>query len=107
VARKSEAAQAGGVESMIEALKHDDANVRWEAVRALGALRDSRAVEPLLEALGDPDPDVRRKAVLALAKIRDRRAIAGLQACSEKDANQVVRWAASWSLGRFQERKSA
>ena len=105
--RDTEARSAFGVTPMIEALKHEDANVRWEAARALGVLRDSRAVEPLLNALCDPDPDVRRKVVLALAKIRDRRAVAALQSCSENDENRVVRSAAAWGLVRFQERKTA
>jgi HEAT repeat protein len=95
------------METMIEALKHDDPNIRWDAARGLGILRDARAVEPLLCALGDPDPDVRRKAALALAKIRDHRAVEALQSCSMNDENQVVRWAAAWGLGRFQERKTA
>jgi HEAT repeat protein len=64
-------------------------------------------VEPLLVALNDRDPDVRRKSALSLAKIRDPRAVEPLQTCSVKDENQVVRWAAAWGLGRFQERKSA
>ncbi len=101
------APHGGDMESMIEALKHEDPNIRWDAARALGTLRDARAVEPLLCALDDPDPDVRRKAVLALAKIRDHRAVEALQACSENDENQVVRWAAARGLGRFQERKTA
>jgi HEAT repeat protein len=107
VASNLDAPAYGSMESLIEALKHDDANIRWEAARALGVSRDARAVEPLLRALGDPDPDVRRKAALALAKIRDRRAVAALRECSENDENQVVRWAAAWGLGRFQERKTA
>ena len=107
MAKKTETPRDGSLDSLIEALKHGDANARWEAARALGALRDRRAVDPLLEALNDPDPDVRRKVALSLAKTRDERAFAALQACSEKDENLIVRWAASWSLGRFQERKSA
>jgi HEAT repeat protein len=107
VAKDTDAPHPGSMESMIEALKHDDANVRWEAARTLGVLRDARAVEPLLGALGDPDPDVRRKSALALAKIRDHRAVEALKDCSKNDENQVVRWAAAWGLGRFQERKTA
>jgi len=107
VASNTEAPRFGSMESMIEALKDDDANIRWEAARVLGVMRDARAVEPLLCALADPDPDVRRKAALALAKIRDRRAVAALRDCSENDENQVVRWAAAWGLGRLQERKTA
>lgn len=98
---------AGDMESIIEALHHEDPNVRWESARALGVLRDPRTVEPLLVALGDRDPDVRRKAALSLSKIKDPRAVAALQACSVKDENQVVRWAAAFGLGRFRERKSA
>ena len=107
MARNTEGPPSGSVEAMIEALKHDDPDVRWDAARGLGILRDARAVEPLLCALCDPDPDVRRKAALALAKIRDHRAVEALQACSENDENQVVRWAAAWGLGRFQDRKTA
>ncbi|MGZ8447709.1 MAG: HEAT repeat domain-containing protein [Candidatus Deferrimicrobiaceae bacterium] len=101
------ARQPGDIESIILALHHEDPNVRWEAARALGVLRDARAVEPLLVTLSDLDPDVRRKAALSLAKIRDPRAMEPLRACSTGDENQVVRWAAAWGLGRFQERKSA
>jgi HEAT repeat protein len=99
--------QSGSLESIIEALHHEDPNVRWEAARALGVIRDPRAVEPLIAALGDRDPDVRRKAALSLAKIRDLRAVDPLLACSVKDENQVVRWAAAWGLGKFPDRKIA
>jgi HEAT repeat protein len=70
----------GDIESIILALRHEDPNVRWEATRALGVLRDPRAVDPLLVALNDRDPDVRRKAALSLAKIRDPRALEPLRA---------------------------
>jgi len=99
--------QPGDIGAIIEALHHQDPNIRWEAARALGVLRDPRAVEPLLAALNDRDPDVRRKAALSLAKIRDPRALEPLRTCSAQDENQVVRWAAAWGLGRFLERKSA
>lgn len=91
----------------LEALRNEDTNVRWEVARALGVTRDPRAVEPLISALGDRDPDVRRKAALSLAKIRDLRAVEPLLACSVKDENQVVRWAAAWGLGKFPDRKIA
>jgi len=99
--------QSGSLESIFEALRHEDPNVRWEAARALGVMRDPRAVDPLIAALGDRDPDVRRKAALSLGKICDPRAVEALQSCSVKDENQVVRWAATWGLGKFQDRKIA
>jgi HEAT repeat protein len=95
------------LDSLIAQLRHEDPHTRWEAARALGVLRDRGAVEPLIEALKDSDPDVRRKAALSLAKIRDPRALEPLELCSVHDENQVVRWAASWGLGRFQQRKIA
>ncbi len=107
MAEKIVAHRSGSTESIIEALHHEDPNVRWEAARALGVIRDPRAVEPLIAALGDRDPDVRRKAALSLGKIRDPKAVEPLLACSVKDENQVVRWAAAWGLGKFPGRKIA
>ncbi|MFZ2223144.1 MAG: HEAT repeat domain-containing protein [Candidatus Deferrimicrobium sp.] len=107
MAEKIVAHRSGSMESIIEALHHEDPNVRWEAARALGVIRDPRAVEPLIAALGDRDPDVRRKAALSLGKIRDPKAVEPLLACSVKDENQVVRWAAAWGLGKFPGRKIA
>jgi HEAT repeat protein len=107
VTENTVAERSRDLETAIEALRHHDPDVRWDAARTLGILRDPKAVDPLISALGDRDPDVRRKAALALAKIRDQRAVEALKSCSVQDENQVVRWAASFGLGRFQERKSA
>lgn len=43
----------GDVEGLIEALKHKDWRVQWDAAEALGEVGDARAVEPLIQALKD------------------------------------------------------
>jgi HEAT repeat protein len=65
---------------LIATLHDADADVRFEAIRALGKLRESRAVTPLIARLNDPHTLVREQAILALAELHDKRAIAALKA---------------------------
>lgn len=74
-------------ERLAEVMANDAAdNVREEAVRALGSLRDPRAVEPLLKlALRDTtNAETRDFAIKALGAIGDARAIEPLQALLPK-----------------------
>jgi hypothetical protein len=53
------------------ALKSPGENTRWEAAKALGAIRDPRAANALVEALEDSQPAVRwlaAKALIALGR---------------------------------------
>lgn len=45
-------------------------HVRWEAVKALGAIGDARAIPSLVKALEDSDPDVAWLAAEALRKFK-------------------------------------
>ena len=45
-------------------------HVRWEAVKTLGAIDDSRAISSLVKALEDSDPDVAWSAAEALQRFR-------------------------------------
>ena len=49
-----------------------DLDVRLEALRELGALRDEAAVPALARALEDPDPAIQYRAVLALKEVSGR-----------------------------------
>ncbi|HEX7315154.1 MAG TPA: HEAT repeat domain-containing protein [Pyrinomonadaceae bacterium] len=54
------------VDVLIALLSDADADVRGNAMTALGAIRDERAVAPLLDALRDADAAIRRAAATAL-----------------------------------------
>jgi len=87
------------VEGLIKALKHRDDDIRADAAKALGEIRDPRAVEPLIDALKpDPDSFVRQRAAYALGNIGDAKAVEPLIQ-SLKDEDKDVRWAAASSLG--------
>ncbi len=61
--------------ALIEALNDSDANVRANAVRALGVSKDARAVEPLIKSLDDRSEQAQANTIRALAAINDKRAV--------------------------------
>lgn len=63
------------VEHVIDRLGDPDADVREEAVRALGRLRSLEARDALIDVLLDPDATNRVAAARALGRIGDRRAL--------------------------------
>jgi len=77
----SQTARAAEFDELIDQLKHEDSQVRVEAVRGLGKLDDARAVEPLIAALKDKDVKVRRIAAGVLGRLGDKRVIEPLVAC--------------------------
>ena len=66
------------LQSLLDALKDENAEVRASAAAALGKLEDVRAVEPLIEIVNKPpvleDATVRNNAITALGTIGDSRA---------------------------------
>jgi HEAT repeat protein len=59
----------------LDRLSQQDPQVRVEAARELGEMRDPRAVERLIRLVSDIRPDVRQAAVDALGAIGDKRAV--------------------------------
>jgi HEAT repeats len=70
---------APAVEPLTLALKHPGWDIRFNAARALGRIRDTRALEPLCEVLMDPSRMVRSSAAWALGEIGEERAKASLE----------------------------
>jgi diguanylate cyclase (GGDEF)-like protein len=54
---------------LIEALKYQNEEVRFQTAEALGEIGDKRGVEPLVQCLRDESWEVRRKATIALQKM--------------------------------------
>ena len=87
------------VNGLIKALGYKkDWEVRWDAARALGEIKDPRAVEPLSAALKDERFSVRQAAAEALGKIGNARAVEPLIAALG-DERSDMRQAAAKALG--------
>jgi len=90
------------VDLLINAVDHDQLEVRVRAARALGQIEDSRAMQPLINLLKDPSYKVREAATIAVQKIGGDRVI-DLLIDSLKDSEASVRTAAVKSLTRIGE----
>jgi HEAT repeat protein len=89
------------VESLIDALKDKDEDVRSFSAAALGNIKNLSAVEPLIETLKDKDNFVRSSSAKALGKIKDPRAIEPL-AIALKDCH-YVHLRAAFALSEFKD----
>jgi HEAT repeat protein len=58
------------IEDFVKKLESDDAEKRLEAVKSLGATKDTKAVEYLIQAMGDSDVRVQAKAIDMLGEMR-------------------------------------
>lgn len=88
---------------LIKALQHPDFEIRYQAVEALGELRDNNAVEPLIALLRYDkgqyrDWEIRAAAALSLGKLGDTQAIEPMRRVFQQDVSRV-RACAAWALG--------
>ena len=83
-------------ETLLEALKDENADVRAQACWALGERRVAAAVDPLILLLkNDREADVRAQAAEALGSIGDQRAADALTAALKDKESDVRRGAAN------------
>lgn len=92
-----------GVQGIVTAFSDADASVREAAVGQVLYVNQFRDYDALMGLLADDDADVRRRAALALGTFRVADAAPALSAMLTGDANEMVRQAAAWSLGRIGE----
>lgn len=92
----------GDVHGLISALTHTDPDIQYEAVEALGDLRDPIAIPPLATLFsGDGFSGVRWKVAEALAKIGKPAVDTLIAALAHPDDD--VRWKAAIALGEIQD----
>jgi HEAT repeat protein len=72
------------VAALIELLENHNDHVRWEAAKALGAIRDPAAASALVARLMDKDEDVRWVAAEALIALRRKGIKPLLEALADK-----------------------
>ena len=93
------------VEALTVALHNPNKDVRFNAARALGEIRDVRAVEPLLDLLRDQNRTVRLASARSLGFIRDARAVEPL--CHALgDRARMVRNYVAWALGEISDERA-
>jgi HEAT repeat protein len=91
--------------ALIEALKDEDASVRYLCTMALGWIKSRDALDPVLKLLKDPDKNVRGAAAQALGKIGEKKAVKPLiKILGDKDL--TVRCHAALALGAIGDRKA-
>ena len=69
--------------SLVDLLRHPDADLRTQAALALGSQPRPEAADALLGALHDPDPNVRFHVIEALGKVAPAAAVEPLAAIAE------------------------
>ena len=95
-------------EKLVKILRDDSfANVRYDAARTLGDLKERSSVNQLIDSLSnDPDWNVKSACAAALGRIRDKRGIRPLTNVLVADANIDAAWTrrrAAWALADIGE----
>jgi HEAT repeats len=93
------------VEALTVALHNPNKDVRFNAARALGEIRDPRAVESLLDLLRDQNRTVRLAAARALGFLKDARAVEPLTH-TLGDRARMVRNYVAWALGEIGDERA-
>lgn len=89
------------VDSLIDALNHDNLLIREAAIQSLGIIGDSRAVPFLIPALNDKSFAIKFSAIKALGNIGDPQAIPFLKRIADNDNDPYIKGKALSTLKNF------
>jgi len=95
-----------GISTLVEATKSPAADVRAQAVRALGERATVSAALPLLGLLRDPEPSVRLQVTVALGRMREAEAVPDLLPVLA-DPDTLIAFSARKALKRIGDWKAA
>jgi HEAT repeat protein len=88
------------LDSLLSALKNKNRDVRIGVIEALGEIKNPRAVPVLVELLKDPSIEVRWAAAIALGEMKDPAAVESLQVAL-RDGDKYVRYGAAIALEKI------
>jgi HEAT repeat protein len=89
------------VDQLIENLRSEDWQIRYDAANRLKTLGDTRAVPALINVLDDSNLTVRFIAAMTLGILRDSRAVLPLVEMMRGTRDHDVLWAAAWALSEM------
>ncbi len=89
------------LDPLLGALARKNKDIRLGIIEVLGEIGDSRAIDPLLGVLQDTNNEIRLQAALAVGQIGDQRAVEPLQSLL-RDSDKYVRYGASLALRKLQ-----
>jgi len=93
------------VEALTVACHNPNRDVRFNAARALGEIRDPKAVESLLDLLKDQNRTVRLASARALGSLKDSRAVEPLSHALGVRARMARNYVA-WALGEIGDERA-
>jgi hypothetical protein len=89
-----------GMDHLLSALRTRNKDIRLGIIEALGEIADPRSVEPLIALLENRDNEIRWEAALALGEIGDPRAFGPLEELL-RDPDRYVRYGAAVALEKM------
>jgi HEAT repeat protein len=78
------------VEGLLSALKDKGRYEKWNAITALGDLKDVRAIDPIIPMLNEWESDIKKAAIDALIKIGDARAVKPMIALLKNQRSDTI-----------------
>lgn len=92
------------VDPLISALSHRKKNIRLNAAKILGVIKDTKAINPLILSLRDANKLVRREASTSLSRMGAEAVDPLIEILNDEDWR--VRGAAAWALGNLKDEKA-
>jgi HEAT repeat protein len=92
------------IDVLVEALEHENPEIRHRSAEILGDIGDERAVKPLINALKDKKSSVQWRAGEAIKKLGTPSVIYLIDALDDEDEN--VRSRSAWALGEIRDKRA-